>query len=332
MALTPGTNCGFVTAAVVSTVDPLGDNANMVTIARWARFTCPNAVTGITQFGWWADATYLSAGYDIGLYDNNAAVSCPQNRLFVLANQAIPRISTKSWVVNGALNWTVVSGLVYWFGVQCDDAGFAPWANGGTISTYVTCFISSQTSLASSYNTAAGVFAADSTLAFYGLGTYGGGGTTWNPTGKVAAAGAAAGGFSYATYRDFTGKVAASGNVVASLGVVVYKAMESAVRAAGSLFGSLFLRKYVSGKVDAGSAAAGDAYSAKGTSKIQVISEIFGGPKYAADESKNMYVRGDVEVGGGFHTVQGTGVTTTFLDQAGRTVTISKGIIISIVS
>ena len=157
-------------------------------------------------------------------------------------------------------------------------------------------------------------------------------GGSWNPTGKVAAAGAAAGGFSYATYRDFTGKVAASGNVVASLGVTIYKAMEGAVRAAGSLFGSLFLRKYVSGKVDAGSAAAGDAYSAKGTSNIQVISEIFGGPKYAADQSKNLYIRGDVEVGGGFHTVQGTGVTTTFLDQAGRTVTISKGIIISIIS
>jgi len=68
----------------------------------------------------------------------------------------------------------------------------------------------------------------------------------------------------------------------------------------------------------------------KQANQINIVSNISAAPHHTRDGSDGLLVKGGVESQGGYFTDDGVGQTITFTAQDGRTVTVSRGIIIAI--
>lgn len=117
MALTLGTNCGFVLAA------PSGSpasGADYIRIDAWAgavKHTAPANGT-VTEVGWWCEEATEAADFDVGLY-SDAGAGEPELRLNVAT--AAKGTTGGVWKSITGLNWAITSGTVYWIAVQLDD-------------------------------------------------------------------------------------------------------------------------------------------------------------------------------------------------------------------
>ncbi|KKK72695.1 hypothetical protein LCGC14_2901290, partial [marine sediment metagenome] len=79
MALTPGTNCGFVTTA--PSTDPGGASAQQGDDRTWGiKHTTPASINTVTEIGWWSSASE-EANFEVAIYtdDGGGVGSHPEN-------------------------------------------------------------------------------------------------------------------------------------------------------------------------------------------------------------------------------------------------------------
>lgn len=122
MALTLGTNCGFVTEA--PTANPSGAVAlTQDTRATAVKHTCPADVNTITEIGWWCDNATEEANFEVGIY-SDAAANEPE-LLQDGASQTNAKGTASGWKVVTGLSIPVTPDTVYWIAVQLDDTATA---------------------------------------------------------------------------------------------------------------------------------------------------------------------------------------------------------------
>lgn len=130
MALTLGTNCGFV--ATAPTEDPAA--ATQTVVDGWAngiKDTSPATATKITEVGFWMDSAANSTNCQVGLY-SDAGAGEPETLLYVTSDQATG--TTPGWIVFSGLNWSIDSSTTYWIAVQADSVvgvTYMDWVNSG---------------------------------------------------------------------------------------------------------------------------------------------------------------------------------------------------------
>lgn len=122
MALSIGTNCGFVTVA--PTADPAGGQFETRTIdgnALCCRFTAPATAVRITEMGWWTRTATEESNFELGVYDDDGAVVPNEAGTRLHASATNAKGTGAGWKVRSGLDWAVTGGLDYWFAAQCDD-------------------------------------------------------------------------------------------------------------------------------------------------------------------------------------------------------------------
>lgn len=119
MALTLGTNVGFVTVA--PTADPAGTGATSDGSSFVVKDTAPTGAIKITEVGWYKSAGTTSSNTQVGLYSADGATVPGEagTRLQVTGDQA-SGTSADVWIRFTGLNWPVTAGTVYWLGMQQD--------------------------------------------------------------------------------------------------------------------------------------------------------------------------------------------------------------------
>src|SRR3990167_10999855 len=160
MALTLGTNCGFVTVA--PTADPAGTSTTIDGSSVVTKHTSPVGATKITEIGWYRAAGTNTINWEIALYADGSGVAT--TRLFVDATNST---ASNGWVVT-AVDWTISASTAYWLGLQMDahsgNSGVDRADAGGAGSD----ILASQTALNDPYGGGAGEDA-DGVYAIYAL-------------------------------------------------------------------------------------------------------------------------------------------------------------------
>jgi hypothetical protein len=116
MALTQGTNCGFVSSA--PSADPDGTAVTSDGSSFVHKHTSPNVagVITITEIGWYKSSGTTSSNTQVGLYADESAVA--GTRLQVTSDAASG--TSAGWKVFSGLSWVVQPNTAYWLGVQQD--------------------------------------------------------------------------------------------------------------------------------------------------------------------------------------------------------------------
>lgn len=120
MALTLGTNCGFVTTAPTS--DPEGDAGDLKTIDNYVyaikHTLSSNSV--ISEIGWWCDDATEAANFEVGIYSDNEG--SPNSLLF--SNTTNAKGTDSGWKKATGLSFNLNAGT-YWIAVQLDNTSTA---------------------------------------------------------------------------------------------------------------------------------------------------------------------------------------------------------------
>ena len=128
MALTLGTNCGFVTAA--PSADPEGFAGTIDVKCFALKVTAPAGATAITEIGWYCDNATEAADYDVGIYSHNAGSDIPDAKL--ASSGDVAKGTTAGWKT-AAVACAVTAGTVYWLAVVLDNTATTTNMNyGGT--------------------------------------------------------------------------------------------------------------------------------------------------------------------------------------------------------
>jgi len=117
MALTLGTNCGFVTAS--PTVDPAGASLNCDYRCFAMRDTTPATAVKIVEIGWWCNTATEEVNYEVGIYSDNSADE--PNLLQDGVSRTNAKGTTAGWKKVTGLDIAVSSSTAYWIAVQLDN-------------------------------------------------------------------------------------------------------------------------------------------------------------------------------------------------------------------
>jgi hypothetical protein len=134
MALTIGTNCGFVLLAPGDTDDPGASSYTCDNYINVYKDSLPAGATTITEVGWWCDSGADEANYEVGLYDNDGASGEAGTLLFSDTTNA-KGTTTGRWI-KATVSWNVTdyAGTDLWIAFQLDNTGNATksdYANSG---------------------------------------------------------------------------------------------------------------------------------------------------------------------------------------------------------
>lgn len=164
MALTEGTNCGFVVTA--PTADPGETGVAIANRRRAVKFTSPAGATTVTEMGWWCDNATNEADFDIGVYAHDAADDEPGARLHVSANNA-KGTSGGVWKTVTGLSWSISENTTYWLAVQLDVGGVGTDTDRETNASYKHDYFLTGTSLPDPWGTSQ--YTAGQILAVYAV-------------------------------------------------------------------------------------------------------------------------------------------------------------------
>jgi hypothetical protein len=142
MAVTDGTNAGFVTSAPTS--DPAGGNRTQNYYADCCAFMSPAGSNQIIQMGWYCDTASEEANFQLGLYDDNA--DTPGTLLATTGD--IAKGTDAGWKT-GALDYTLLPDTKYWLAIQLDNTTTTTYNNADTNASYKLYTKANQTSLPS---------------------------------------------------------------------------------------------------------------------------------------------------------------------------------------
>ncbi len=160
MALTLGTNVGFVTVA--PTADPAGTNTTIDGSSVVVKHTTPAGARKITQIGWYRGAGTNTANFEVALYADTAGAAGA--RLFVDNTNS----SNAGGWITVAVDWNVSPSTSYWLGLQMDAHSGTSSVDSATPGGAGTDVLTSQTTLNDPYGGGA-VADADGMYAIYGL-------------------------------------------------------------------------------------------------------------------------------------------------------------------
>lgn len=136
MAVTLGTNSGFVTEAPVD--DPLSSSRSQIDNNKIATYdTSPELAELITEIGWWCDTATEEADFQVALYSNNSGA--PYTRLYY--STASAKGTSDGWKVIDGLNWEITASTGYWIVVSCADTSsttYVDWYSSGGSGVYST--------------------------------------------------------------------------------------------------------------------------------------------------------------------------------------------------
>jgi len=117
MALTIGTNCGFVVTA--PTADPSAPTGVQVDYYSHAgRFTSPADEATITQMGWWCGNATEAANFQVGVYSHDLDNDRP---LTLLASSGDTAKGTTAGWKTATVDYKVDPSTVYWLAAQVDN-------------------------------------------------------------------------------------------------------------------------------------------------------------------------------------------------------------------
>ena len=115
MALTPGTNCGFVTAR--PTVNPSGTNTSMQGYSIAFKHTSPATAVKVVEIGFWIENSDGGGGMEVGIYTHNVTDDEPE-----------ALVGKDTWTHDNSTGWyyrtvdiAISPSTIYWIAVQCDD-------------------------------------------------------------------------------------------------------------------------------------------------------------------------------------------------------------------
>lgn len=131
MALTYGTNCGFVTTA--PTADPGASSAQQIDDQiRAIKHTVPSNVNTVTEIGFFQDdATSEEANFEVGIYTHNAGDNNPE-ALVAGTSRTNAKGTATGWKVVTGLSIAVTADTVFWIAVQVDDTPTITLVASGT--------------------------------------------------------------------------------------------------------------------------------------------------------------------------------------------------------
>jgi hypothetical protein len=148
MALTLGTNCGFVTTA--PTADPLGTTSSALdNNIFYQKHISPVTAIKITEIGWWCYNATEESNFEVGLYSHNSGLNYPNTLLKVERTNA--KGTTAGWK-KVTVNWDISADTYYWLAVQLDDTITGTTSNRGAVSGYRRAIQSIATSLPDTAN------------------------------------------------------------------------------------------------------------------------------------------------------------------------------------
>jgi len=160
MALTEGTNCGFVTTA--PTADPTGTGTRTIdNYKRSTQDTTPSSPLTVTEVGWWCDNATDAGTFEMGIYTDSGGA--PSDRLYVSTGNA--KGTTAGWKVISGLSWTLEASTTYWIALALTDTTTATNIDYGTGTQYA--YQSGETTLPDPYGSTS--YSSGQCLAIYAL-------------------------------------------------------------------------------------------------------------------------------------------------------------------
>lgn len=121
MAITLGTNSGFVTSA--PTTDPGGIRGTQSAIANVTADTSPATAARITQVGWYCSSSANSNNFEIGLYAESG--SGPGALLY----SDLTNVTGDNQWNNVSVDWSISANTKYWIGVAMDYPGIVVYGD-----------------------------------------------------------------------------------------------------------------------------------------------------------------------------------------------------------
>lgn len=164
MALTLGTNCGFVTTAPTS--DPTGIGlAGADTKSNGILHTSPGTAIRITEIGWWCQNATEEADFEVGIYTDAG-----NNEPETLVGKSSPEAKGTGlgWKVVTGLNIVISSSTAYWIAQQLDDTASGTLIDFSGSGGNGTAQLNSQTSLPSDWGTSS-ITDTDGKIAIYAV-------------------------------------------------------------------------------------------------------------------------------------------------------------------
>ncbi len=120
MALTLGTNSGFVTTA--PSADPVATNARIDNRVAAFRHTSPSDAIKVVEMGWYCDnQNDEGQNFEVGLYTHDSGNDKPDD-LVVGSDKTNTLSSGAGWKAVTGLDITISGSTVYWLAIQVDDS------------------------------------------------------------------------------------------------------------------------------------------------------------------------------------------------------------------
>jgi len=117
MAISIGTNCGFVTSR--PTANPAFTGTDIADDKMLAiKVTAPVGTNSLTEIGWYCHNATEAADFQVGIYSHDSGSNKPGNRLAVSSDTA--KGTAAGWKY-ASVSYSLVASTTYWLAVQLDD-------------------------------------------------------------------------------------------------------------------------------------------------------------------------------------------------------------------
>jgi len=156
MAVTIGTNAGFVSAA--PSADPEGSTGWVCDgHAQAVKDTSPSGSNNLTEIGYYVSGATEETNFEVALYSHNAVDDKPNARIDGSYDDTNAKGSTAGWKSSGALEYELAASTTYWIAVQIDVTSSATRIDYTTLSgqrdsSYVASELESSWGAGSSEN------------------------------------------------------------------------------------------------------------------------------------------------------------------------------------
>ena len=150
MALSIGTNCGFVTVAPTASLGSSGEQVD--TKATVFIDESPATAVKIVEIGWYCYNATEEANFEVGLYAADGATVPVEAGTLLEVERTNAKGTTAGWK-RVTVEWDIDSSTDYWLGVQLDDTNTTTYIEREGIAVSPGgVYISSATTLSSDLN------------------------------------------------------------------------------------------------------------------------------------------------------------------------------------
>jgi len=191
MALTLGTNCGFVTTAPTS--DPAASAYGIDNYVHAMKVTSPAGSNNLTEIGWWqSNGGNDAAAYECGIYSHDAVEDEPNAIVGSVSTGQSTTASTTAWNKYTGLSQAITASTTYWLGVFVENVGGANRTDRTTGTGTRICTMAAAVELYTNWDDGKSSSILDQTEAIFGKYEAAGGFTLTADSGTFTQTGTAA--------------------------------------------------------------------------------------------------------------------------------------------